>query len=231
MSSGDHSTKERMISAGVRLFAEGRAPILRSLTAGTVAKEAGFHRQTFYRHWETQCDYVTDLVLRVFASPADDGQTEVGFGAGRGPGSFEESVRAQARRDFDVLERDPTASVRVGLIAMGQLGDARASEVAGAYYEAANRELTARYSQLLAEWDRRPRPPHTIEDIAMAVQAQLVGNMLHVLVSGESTQARRLYVSTGFSLVRDMSEPLLDVSASASANGHASVADSVGATR
>ena len=45
------TTREQLLDAGIRLFREGRATILRSLTAGVVASEAGYHRQTFYRHW------------------------------------------------------------------------------------------------------------------------------------------------------------------------------------
>ena len=127
------TTREQLIEAGIRLFREGRATILRSLTAGTVAAEAGYHRQTFYRHWDTQCDYVGELMEVVFAigEPPVERRSLIDTPAS----TFEDRVRQHARKEIDRLWDDPKGAVRIGLLAMGQLSEGRPRELAEAFYQ------------------------------------------------------------------------------------------------
>jgi len=62
-------TKVAMLDAGVRLFSAQAGELLKGLTAGTVAQEAGFHRQTSYRYRDTHAEYVQDLVRHLMAPP------------------------------------------------------------------------------------------------------------------------------------------------------------------
>ena len=184
------STREQLIDAGIRLFREGRATILRSLTAGTVAAEAGYHRQTFYRHWDTQCDYVGDLMEVVFALSDPPLERRTPFD--RLAGTFEERVRQQARAEIDRLWEDPKGAVRIGLLAMGQLGEGRPRELADAFYRDAVAQIERGLAQILGDHGRRPTAPHTVEDIARAVRAQINGFVIEAAFLADARRARRL---------------------------------------
>ena len=206
MPSHHPTTREQLIDAGIRLFREGRATILRSLTAGTVAEEAGFHRQTFYRHWETQCDYVADLMEAVFAiSPPDDKRPLLPDPPAT---SFAERLRATARKEADRLWEDPRGAVRIGLLAMGQLTDGRPRELAEAFYLDSVQQLESSLEDILAEAGRRPTPPLTVQDVARAVRTQITGFVVEAAFSGEQRRARQLFDVMLVEVVCGLTEPV-----------------------
>lgn len=56
-------SRDRLLAAGSSLIHElPTSSFLRSLTARGVAARAGYSQGAFYHHWETQEDYVSDLV-------------------------------------------------------------------------------------------------------------------------------------------------------------------------
>lgn len=195
-----------MITAGIRLFTDGGAPLLRSLTAGMVAQEAGFHRQTFYRHWETQDDFMGELIERVFTLPEDDEDLDTRRGDGRGAASFEESVRGLARREFDNAQRDPAELVRLGLRATGQVTRGEVAVAAAAFNRLVQGRMVAQYADLLAEWDRRPRPPLQVDDLVSALRAQLAGTFM-TLDARDAAAGRRQHLRAALALVTAMTEP------------------------
>lgn len=202
----EHSTRDKFIEAGVRLCREGRATILRSLTAGTVADEAGFHRQTFYRHWATQGEYVDALLEHVFSIrhvPAGRRAAVVE----KRSGAFEDLVRDQVRGEFDRLWRDPNASVRMGLLSMGQLRDGRPRELAEEFHRDAIDRLAVAFAEIFDACGRCPAEPHTIEDVARAVRGQIGGFLTEAALSGDVGGSRRLLESAVLITVTVMTEP------------------------
>ena len=200
------STREQLIDAGIRLFREGRATILRSLTAGTVAAEAGYHRQTFYRHWDTQCDYVGELMEVVFA--ISDAPTERRSLVNPAPTTFEDRVRHHARAEIDRLWDDPKGAVRIGLLAMGQLTEGRPRELAEAFYQDSVVQLERAFIEILADHGRQPSAPHTLEDVARAVRAQINGFVIEAAFVGDARRARRLFDVMVVQVVTDLTEPI-----------------------
>ena len=200
------TTREQLIDAGIRLFREGRATILRSLTAGTVAAEAGYHRQTFYRHWDTQCEYVGDLMEVVFACGDDPPERRSLLDAPAA--TFEDRVRQHARGEIDRLWDDPRGAVRIGLLAMGQLTEGRPRELAEAFYQDSVDKLEAALAEILADHGRRPTPPHSLEDVARAVRAQINGFVLEAAFVGDARRARRLFDVMVVQAVTDLTEPV-----------------------
>ena len=112
-------TRVELLQAGVMLYSRLRSSHLQSLTAGRVAAAAGFHRQTFYRYWDTQAEYVQDLI-RFALDGANDAAGE-GISAGADgepePSEFEPFVRALARDGFARFRSDPMRDFRFALIA------------------------------------------------------------------------------------------------------------------
>ena len=200
------TTREQLLDAGIRLFREGRATILRSLTAGVVASEAGYHRQTFYRHWETQSDYVHDLMEVVFVLP--DAPTERRTLIDHPAATFEGRVREHARAEIDRLWEDPKGAVRIGLLAMGQLGEGRPRELAEAFYRDSVAQIEGGLAEILDDHRRQPTAPHTVEDIARAVRAQINGFVIEAAFLGDARQARRLFDVMVVEVVSGLTEPV-----------------------
>lgn len=200
------TTRDRLLEAGIRLFREGRLAILRSLTAGIVADEAGYHRQTFYRHWETQQDYVADLIELAF-TPASSERPGAGLVLGPPPSTFEERVRAEVQREFERLDQDPLVSVRIGLLSMGQLQEGLPRERAEAFHRDAIATLQRRWADLLEQSDRRPAPNRTIDDVARAVRACLNGFLTEGALAGDRRRARQLCESSVLLVVTALTEP------------------------
>ncbi len=201
------TTREQLIDAGIRLFREGRATILRSLTASTVTAEAGYHRQTFYRHWDTQCDYVGDLMEAVFA--ISDEPSERRTMVEPQTTTFEERVRQHASAEIDRLWDDPKGAVRIGLLAMGQLGDGRPRELAETFYQDSVDQIEGVLADILADHGRRPAALYSLEDVARAVRAQINGFVIEAAFVGDTRRARRLFDILVVQVVADLTEPAL----------------------
>lgn len=212
------TTRDRLLAAGIGLFREGRLPILRSLTAGTVADEAGYHRQTFYRHWETQNDYVADLIELAFRPPAPDRRAR-GIVLGPPPATFDDRVRHEVRLEFERLDQDPLVSVRIGLLAMGQLREGRPRELAEAFHRDAITTLEARWGEVLQASGRRPAPARTLEDVARAVRGCLNGFLTEGALANDRRRARQLCESSVLLIVTALTEPC-DAVAGPARDGH-----------
>ncbi len=212
------TTRDRLLAAGIRLFREGRLAILRSLTAGTVADEAGYHRQTFYRHWETQNDYVADLIELAFRPPSPDRRTR-GLVLGPPPSTFEDRVRHEVRQEFERLDQDPLVSVRIGLLSMGQLQEGRPRELAEAFHRDAIATLQARWDEVLRSSGRQPAPARSLEDVARAVRGCVNGFLTEGALAGDRRRARQLCESSVVLIVTALTEPCDSVVAPAG-DGH-----------
>ncbi len=171
------TTREEMLEAGVRLYGARSTGLLRSLTAGALAERAGFHRQTFYRHWETQSEYVQDLVrwlLDPGRGPAADG-AEVLPRRHDAPADLEAFVHDLARHDLDRVLSEETVRMRFGLLMTEVLREPPFPEILQAYYESTMGRLAAAYDALLGTWGLELLDGVTSRDVARMIQAQLIG--------------------------------------------------------
>lgn len=200
-------TRGELLAAGVRLYSEPSLKLLRRLTAGAVAEEAGFHRQTFYRYWDTQEEYVDDLVAFVLdddAAPVADGvdvvpdRREV---AGR---TFAQMVADIARYDVQRMRGDPLLDARVGLWSLRD-GRPEIDERLTAAHDQVVARLTESYERLFARWDRAPKPPFTYQDIARLLDALLAGIVLRPVVA-DGTEADELYALAVVELLPALSQ-------------------------
>lgn len=169
-------TRDELLKAGVRLYAQLRSKHLQALTAGRVAATAGFHRQTFYRHWGTQAEYVNDLLRFALGGendPVVEGLPAAGDSAAV-PSDFESFVRALTRHEFARFTRDHMREFRFGL--MTQRGGSSAiDDLLDEFMGRVQREATVGFDALLRAWGREPVPPYTTQAISLAVQSLAMG--------------------------------------------------------
>ena len=165
-----------MLESGVRLFGTLAGDLLKGMTAGSVAQEAGFHRQTFYRYWDTQGEYVQDLIRHLLAPPerpVADGAAMVAERADSPDmASF---VHDMAQVDFVRVLEDRQAAMRVGLLMMEALKVGNAAQQTEAYYERTMTLVVQNYEALLDGWGLELVAPTTTRDLARMVQALVLG--------------------------------------------------------
>lgn len=200
-------TRAKMLQAGVLLFSRLRRSHLENLTAGRVAEAAGFHRQTFYRYWETQADYIRDLVR--FALGGENDPTVEGIraavGGGPVPSEFESFVRAVARHEFARFTSDPMREFRFGLIAT-RGGPEEIDDLVDDFAGRVMSEATDGLNGLLRAWSREPTDPYTTRDIALAVEALAIGLSIAEAFVAESVAAG-LYEQVIVDLLLTMTRP------------------------
>ena len=168
-------TREQLLDAGVELFEQASCELLRGFTAGAVADAAGFHRQTFYRHWDTQAAYVADLVRHVLSPDASAAYAGTVLGRQRRIPSPEAFVRDLAHHQGGRIAEEPRLSMRVALGMMGVFADPEFVGDARRYLDAVLDGLTAAFDTLLEAWGRRLCDDVSTRDLVRAVQAMIVG--------------------------------------------------------
>lgn len=183
-------TRVELLQAGVLLYSRLRSSHLRSLTAGRVAEAAGFHRQTFYRYWDTQAEYVQDLIRFALDGENDAAGEGISAGADRelAPSEFEPFVRALARDGFARFRSDPMRDFRFALIAT-RGGTEEVDDLLDDFVGRVKRETTGGLDALLRAWGREPRAPYTTPDIALAVESLAMGLSLAAPFVGEPAAA------------------------------------------
>jgi AcrR family transcriptional regulator len=201
-------TREALLEAGVRLYGAMASDLLRGLSAGNVAKEAGFHRQTFYRYWETQSEYVQDLMRHVLGAE----QAPVADGAGelvgpQTPTDLDTFVRGLAVRDFALVAQDPRVALRIGLLVMDALSTEPLADQMQTYYDASVEGLVESYEALFAALDLEPADPATTRDLVRVVQAVLVGLVLQAKAGDDEPHAAVLYEWAARALIEGFTSP------------------------
>lgn len=198
-----------MLEAGARLYGARSTGLLRSLTAGALADRAGFHRQTFYRHWETQSEYVQDLVRWLMdpgRGPAADGAEVLAEGHDT-PADLEAFVHDLARHDLDRFLSEETIRMRFGLLMTGVLREPPFEEIARAYYESTMERLAAAYGALLGSWGLELLEGVTSRDVARMIQAQLIGFAVLAKSVEDDPPSTLLFERSTVTLLRGLSRP------------------------
>src|SRR5262245_53836893 len=201
-------TREALLQAGVRLFGNLAGDLLKGLTSGEVAREAGFHRQTFYRYWPTQAEYVQDLVrwlLTVEGTPTADG-AEV-LSRRSMPGDVHGFAFELARLDFATLRDDERARMRVGLLMMEVLRDEPVADLTQQYYDETMDRLAAAYGDLLEHWRLELIPGLTTRDLARMLQGLLLGLVVQTKAAHDEPHGAQLFEWAACALITDLTRP------------------------
>lgn len=202
-------TREAMLEAGVRLYGTLAGDLLRGMTAGSVAREAGFHRQTFYRYWDTQAEFTQDLIRHVLAPPerpVADGAAVVAASADdKDMASF---IHDMARVDFVRAMEDRQAAMRVGLLMMEALKVGNAAQQTTAYYERTMSLVADNFQRLLDGWGRELVPPTTTRDLARMVQALVLGLVVQAKACDDDPHASVVLERAVASLLEGLTRPV-----------------------
>jgi len=203
-------TREAMLEAGVRLYGTLAGDLLRGMTAGSVAQEAGFHRQTFYRYWDTQAEFTQDLIRHVLSPPSTpvaDGVSVIPESEG-GPVDLATFARDVAHHDFARVVDDRRVAMRIGLNVMEALTSPALAALAERYYEASISKLADAYDEALAGMGLEPAPPLTSRDLARMIQGLLLGLVLQAKVARDDPHAGELLERAVAALLEGLTRPV-----------------------
>jgi AcrR family transcriptional regulator len=204
-------SRARLLEAGRSLFHELRLPHLwAGISVSEVARHAGVTRATFYANWPTQEDYVAALVryvedpARVEVSPqiaqalTDLAAQDV---------ELVEALRRLLRANLEGFTADPDLRFEMSLIAKAD--DAVVGDAIRRAYGEIDELLTASYSLVLDRWQREPRPPLTLTDVAVIADALLVGLVQRRWVDPDRAPTR-LYEDAVLALLPQLTRPIGD---------------------
>lgn len=185
-------TREALLEGAMRLLAESsRDHLRRVLTAGAVAESAGLHRQTFYLYWNTQAEFVDDFV-RFVTDPAHSSSSERLQhidddldDAGDDPAV---EVRRMSRRTYQSWADDPVHFARMVLWATHP-NDELVRECMQHLYQANDAAAAEGFAKVGEAWGIEPRPPFTIETVALLFNALRDGLMLQLMIRGDEIPA------------------------------------------
>ncbi len=181
-----------MLDGAMRLLAESsREHLRRVLTAGAVAKSAGLHRQTFYLHWSTQAEFVDDFVRYVTdpaTSTSSERLTQIDHDLDDASDDPATEVRRMSHRTYRRWAEDPVHFARMVLWATHP-NDKHVHERMRELYEANDDAAAAAFGAIGDAWGIEPRPPFTLETVALLFNALRDGLMLQLLIRGDDVPA------------------------------------------
>ena len=188
MSTERRDSREAMLEGAMRLLAESsREHLRRVLTTGAVTAAAGLSRQTFYLHWSSQADFVDDFV-RYVTDPTHSSSSqrlaEIEDDLEEATDDPAEEVRRMSRRTYRRWAEDPVHFARMVLWAThpnDALVRARMREL----YEANDEAAAAGFGAVGDAWGIEPRPPFTLETVALLFNALRDGLMLQLMIRGD----------------------------------------------
>jgi AcrR family transcriptional regulator len=200
-------TRKALLDAGVRLYGRSANEQLKGLSAGAVAEAAGYHRQTFYRYWGTQREYVSDLIRHLLDTrdpPPADGVTTLSEEVD----DLDGFARGLAHRDLFRLLDDPRTMMRIGLLVTQALEQAPIPDLLQDFYDRAIGQLTTGYEDLLDRTDRVPVDGTTARDLARILHALLLGLVLQVKAAEDDPHVGVLLERAGVVLLEGLTEPV-----------------------
>ena len=182
-----------LLEAGIRLLSRlDRDDLTRLVSAIAVADEAELHRQTIYRRWSGHPAYF-DALIRYVTDPSRS------LGVGRfaqlsdqaadvDPGDPAAEVRRLSAQTIGTFTGDPTQMVRILLWAV-HLNDPEVAEAMRGLYQALDERAAAGFEVVGEALGVEPRPPFTLETVALLFNAMRDGLVLHLALDPDRVPA------------------------------------------
>jgi AcrR family transcriptional regulator len=215
------ATAATLVEAGVGLLRErGEEALRRLLTAQDVARRAGVHRQTFYRHWPDPDAFVAAVADAAFAPIDSAAAVEPLLQTLRDEGitGAQELVRRASTLDYRAVLADKTLGpqmLHLGIAApvlQGSGGGERAlarrlvEPLADAYGRMTS-FLVPYYEQIAASWGRHFGASFSSQDFAVSLTALVEGLALRTLVQPDVVR-EDLFADLVVALIERFSEPV-----------------------
>jgi AcrR family transcriptional regulator len=196
------ATAAALVEAGVQLLRErGDEALRRLLTAQDVARRAGVHRQTFYRHWPDPDAFVAAVANAALAPIGSDISIEPLLRSLRDEGisGAQELVRRAATFDYELLLTEESIGPQMLIwgIAAPQLQSAgdrerplarRLAEPLADAYERLTALVLPYYEQIAASWGRQFSASFTPHDFAVTLTGLVEGLALRALLHPEAVR-------------------------------------------
>jgi hypothetical protein len=182
-----------LLAAGVRLLARlDRDDLTRLVSAIAVADEAKMHRQTIYRRWKGHpayfdelIRYVTDPARSVGVERLEELQDEADEVDPDDPAAV---VRTLSGRTFGAFTGDPTQMVRMLLWSV-HLNDDEVAEAMRTLYRTLDERAAEGFGMVGKALGIEPRPPFTLETVALLFNALRDGLTLHLALDPDRVPA------------------------------------------
>lgn len=177
-------TQLALLAAGVRLLARlDRDDLTRLVSAIAVADEADMHRQTIYRRWSGHpalfdeiIRYVTDPTRSVGVERFSELEEEADEVDRDDPAA---EIRRLSDQTFGRFTGDPTQMVRMLLWSV-HLNDDEVADAMRHLYRNSDAAAAAAFGPVGRALGIEPRPPFTLESIALLINALRDGLVLHL---------------------------------------------------
>lgn len=185
------NTREALLEGAMRLLSESsRDHLRRVFTAGAVAESAGVHRQTFYLHWRNQAEFVDDFVRYVMdpSHSSSERLTHIDDDLEDASDDPAAEVRRMSRRTYTSWADDPVHFARMVLWATHP-NDELVRECMQRLYRANDAAAAEGFAAVGEAWGIEPRPPFTIETVALLFNALRDGLMLQLMIRGDEIPA------------------------------------------
>lgn len=211
---GELDGRVDFLEAGVRLLASlSREDLVRVVSASAVSAEAGLSRQTFYRRWSNHADFVDDLITYVTdpsRSSASERLADLEEEAEAvDPEDPASEVRRLSGQTFGRFNGDPTQVARTLLWAVHR-NDAEVAQHLRGLYTTNDQAAAVGFGRIGEVWGIEPRPPFTLETVALLFNALRDGLILHLGIDPERVPASfrgDVMVAVTTAIVRRIGDP------------------------
>ena len=166
------ATRQALLDAGVRILArDPAAHAFGHLKAPQVSSEAGRTIGAFFHHWDSQQDYVNELVAYVLtelpSTTFDVLDRRGGEALARGA-NVDEAILDTCRASLELVPKDPQTIVELLLWASAPRDDS-IRELARAGYDALDDRNSQFFEGFLTLIGRKPRPPFTTRAVGIVI--------------------------------------------------------------
>ena len=172
--------REALLRAGVSILAGATSTPAEKLTVSALADTAGLSPGAFYYHWRDLDGFFVDLVGQVTRDrpKLEAEQLRAVLLEGMLYGGIIEAVKRGSKLSYESGTSDEAWRAEIRLTS---INSPKVNKALRGKYEGYMRDYVQQYSQLLEIAGLEPRPPFTVESMAVVITALLEGLLLRHL--------------------------------------------------
>jgi AcrR family transcriptional regulator len=208
-------TRDALLNAGAELLRENGpvGEVRHQVHAQAVAKRAGKSTGAFYEHFDSQADFVAELIpwvldaeryRRLQAETVDfvDQMASVNV-------HLEDLIRGGAAKNLADIADDPYFVIQIGMVARSEQDDEVRALLAKMYRDL-NESYVGLYRRVLAGYGRRFRRGYSAEQLAVVLNAVVEGLAMRRLIDPDAVtpddEGRDLFGDAAWHIAMGMTE-------------------------